>query len=128
MSFSKYGRRLILSHAFAGGKMPSMFLVAYRKTGAGVKEVFGGGYERVPLSTSLFVPGEGKEVTLENKDDILFPVAHRNWGEVVAVGIVDEAGEEIAYHDISEPPDITIGKRLRLPAGSLVLVLEDLLT
>lgn len=119
MAFSKHGRVQILSTFFLKTKAPALFLAAYRKTTAGVKEVFGGGYERIPC-TKLAL--EGDDVV--NSEDILFPVARRDWGEIVAIAIVDEQGEEIAVQDLAPAPEIPIGKRLRIPAGKLVVKLS----
>lgn len=116
MPFTKHGCSAILSHLFAKKKL-SMFLVAYRATGAGVKEVFGGGYERLPVTDLKFEVANGEAA---NADDILFGVARRDWGDVVALGIVDEEGEEIAREDLTSV-EVPVGKRLRIPAGKLVI-------
>lgn len=120
MPFTEYGCSVILAHVFAKSKLPDLFLAAYRKTDAGVKEIFGGGYERISFRDVEFaVDGE----VASNKNDILFPVARRDWGEVVEVAIVDEKGEEVARESLSVV-DITVGRRLRLPAGKLTIRLR----
>jgi hypothetical protein len=117
--FTEYGCKTLLSVYFGEMAPPKLFLALYRETGAGVKEVFGGGYERVEAKGVIEIVG----TKARNAKDVVWPVARRDWGQVVAVALVTEDGEEVARNEIDVR--VGVGEKLRIPAESLFVSLVN---
>lgn len=111
-----YGLNLMLKTFFEKG--PVLELALYRETSSGTKEVFGGGYERLKLSSGS-IKVEDQKAT--NEEDLLWPPARRDWGKIVAVALVTQEGEEIARNEVEI--EVHLGEKLRVPAKQLVLTL-----
>lgn len=85
-------------------------------------EVSGGGYARqeIEFSAPTQVAGKG---TIENTEDIVFPIASGDWGNVTHVGVRDAAtgGNLLYFGPLENPRMILANDRARFHAGEFVL-------
>lgn len=83
-------------------------------------EVAGGSYARQQVAFTAPVQVDGK-ATVENVDDITFPVATADWGTVTHVGLRDaETGGNLLFHkSVNNPRTILTSDRVRFLQGEL---------
>lgn len=102
---------------FEGKAAPKLYLTAQRRGG----EISGNGYERVALDGKLSY----KDGAITNPEDVLFPIAAGAWGNVLKLAIVDDDGDVIIEEYVKGDALVTLGKRLRIPAGMITAKLSD---
>ena len=97
----------------------ALYTVAPTDTGGGT-EVSGGGYTRV--STALSVSGD----TATNGSALEWDTATGTWGVVTSIGVFDAStgGNLIAYGNLTDSKNITIGDVFRISAGNLDITLD----
>jgi len=83
-------------------------------------EVSGGSYARRQVTFSAPAVVGGKQ-TITNTDDIAFPTATADWGNITHVGIRDAVtGGNLLYYGVADnPKTILNGDVIKLLAGSL---------
>lgn len=97
----------------------ALYTVAPTDTGGGT-EVSGGAYARV--STALSVSGN----TATNGSALEWDTATGTWGVVTSIGVFDAStgGNLIAYGNLTDSKNITIGDVFRISAGNLDITLD----
>jgi len=131
MNISNYLADKLLNHTFRNTlyTRPSTVYVALHtsdptRADTGV-EVSGGDYARQVVAFDA--PGdESSKRTIDNTDDIVFPVATADWGTVTHVSIRDAltTGNLLYYGELNSPRSILTGDRMRCTAGELNLSLS----
>jgi hypothetical protein len=125
-SMSDYLENKILEHAL--GKtpyaMPTLYAALYTATpteAGGVNELAGAGYARIQATF-----GSATNGSISNAQNITFPQATANWGNVVAVGLVDAVtgGNLLWYGNLDVAKLISSGDQFVIPTGSLVVTLD----
>lgn len=88
-------------------------------------EVNGGNYSRVPVVFSAPTQIDGK-ATIENSEDVVFPVASSEWGTITHIGIRDaQIGGNLLFHKaVNNPRTILANDRVRFLAGELKIDLS----
>lgn len=83
-------------------------------------EVAGGNYARQQATFTTPIQTDGK-ATVENVDDITFPVATADWGTITHVGLRDaETGGNLLFHkSVNNPRTILTSDRVRFLEGEL---------
>lgn len=83
-------------------------------------EVAGGSYARIQATFTTPVQVGGK-ATVENVEDITFPVATADWGTITYVGLRDaETGGNLLFHKVvNNPRTILTSDRVRFLQGEL---------
>ncbi len=123
-SFSNYAEEKILNHIFGGSLFPvpslhcGYFLTDAGDTGPG-SEPQGGGYARVPVPPSTWSGASNQSV--QNTQDIIFPAATGNHGQVVGIGLFDSSvgGNFLSYFPATSGLLIQGGDSLKIMAGGL---------
>lgn len=132
-SFSDYLEASMLAHVFGGPSYTrpanvyfAAFTTAPDDTGGGV-ECTGGSYARVELPNdgTLWPAPAGSPTAITNSVGIVWPTATENWGDVVAVGIYDNAinGNLLAWSTTASKT-VNSGDTLRINSGLLSVSLE----
>ncbi len=102
-----------------------LYTVAPTDAGGGTA-VTGGSYadQTVPATSGGWtVPGTPGAVT--NAADINYPVATANWGTVVAVGILDSAGNLLYYGNLAASKTVNSGDSFKFAAGQLSITTDN---
>lgn len=88
-------------------------------------EVSGAGYVRQAVTFSEPSQVVGK-ATIENTEDVVFPVASSDWGTVTHVGIRDaETGGNLLFHkEVNNPRTILTNDRVRFLQGEIKIDLS----
>lgn len=88
-------------------------------------EVNGGDYKRVQVVFSDVEQINGK-ATVENVEEVAFPVASSDWGTVTHVGIRDaETGGNLLFHKaVNNPRTILSNDRVRFLSGEIKIDLS----
>jgi hypothetical protein len=125
-SMTDYLENKVLEHTL--GKMaytmPTIYVALYTATpteAGGVNELAGAGYSRMQATFGSATNGQ-----IANNQNVVFPVATANWGNVVAVGLVDAptGGNLLWYGNLDVAKLISSGDQFLLPMGSVVVTLD----
>jgi hypothetical protein len=127
-SMTDYLENKVLEHIM--GKtaypMPTVYVALYTGVpteAGGVSEIIGGGYARVQATFGAATGG-----SINNNQNIVFPAATANWGEIVGVGLVDSptvgTGNVLWHGTLDIKRTILSGDQFVLPTNILIATLD----
>ncbi len=131
MNASNYLEEAILNHFFRSGNIPSptkLYVALYISDptdGDTGTEISGGGYQRQEVSFSAPVQISGK-ATIQNSNEIRFPVATTNWGTISHFGIRPAltGGNLLASAAVPSPKLIESGDEAKFNIGTLTVSMD----
>lgn len=134
MSFTNLLERQILNHLFSHGNFllvwepPDLFVGLWigspGELGTGGEEVSGNGYARVEYT--VWSIATDTPTVVYNLEEIVFPVATGNWGEIDYFVLCDSLTGEgvLAYDMLTNARDIVTGCIPRFGASTLKVYLD----
>lgn len=134
-ALTTYGRSVLLSSLFRPEAAPSlstlwlaltMTVPVATDTGTSINEPTASSYARLPYGVGASywsMPGPGQLINSRNVD---WAVPDDDWGQVIGWALCTESmsGMAVGYGPLQRPLTVTVGTRLRLPAGAVRLNLQ----
>lgn len=128
MALTLYGRNHHSGQVYGDGDPVTLWMALMEEaptdidTGTDLDEPTGASYARVDIpndNTGFYEPADGEIV---NAMDIIFPTSEENWGTMRFWALIDAStGGNIVIWGFLGAVDMTTGRTLRVPIGSLVI-------